>query len=262
MRISFQVPGYIYDKNTDQLVEDPAGLSTFDGWRYDGDSMYDYLDMELVDQGVTGGFIRVIWTPDRGLEIVTDYWAPDTLQPSYVNQLRDETIGQLSDGMGEGGFQVTLNGRAFVIVADTDGAPVVEQAHDGKPVPMPSRIAQAARDGNTPLLVESIGSGEAIDSKIQGYSGLHLAIIYGRVEAALWLISKGANVDLLTTSGETPLHLCALANSLSDGDGATVATALLTHGADKSKKTPEGYTAASFAESRKKPALLDVLKGV
>jgi hypothetical protein len=260
MRVSIRVPGYVYDEKTEQRVENSAVLSTLDGWRYDAGSVYNYLDMELVDQGVVGGTIRATWTPDRGLEIVTDYWAPDTLQPSYINQLRDATVGQLSDGIGEGGFEITHDGRELVIVADTDEAPAVEQVYDGKPVPVPSRIARAARDGNIPLLEDAIASGEAIDSEIQGYSGLHLAIIYGQVDAALLLISKGANTNLPVGDGdETPLHLCALSNSLSDNDSATVAKALLRHGADSTITTAAGNTAASFAENRGKTAMLKVL---
>jgi ankyrin repeat protein len=203
--------------------------------------MYNYLDMDLVDQGVVGGDIRITWEPGQGLEIVTDYWAPDTLQRSYINKLRDETRGQLSDGIGESGFQVSVGKREYVLRADTDEAPKVEVLYDGKPVPMPSTIARAARDGNMPLLEAAIASREAIDSRIQGYSGLHLAILHGHVEAALFLISKGANPNLLVADGdETPLDLCALSNSLSDRDSATVAQALLEHGADKSVTSTSG----------------------
>src|SRR5262249_230868 len=235
MRISFHVPGYVYDDKTEepdqdssvhvsgycydekaeQPIQDSSVLSALDDWRYEGGNMYNYIGMELVDQGVVGGTIRATWTPDHGLEVVTDYWAPDTLHPSYINQLRDETRGQLSDGIGECGFEITLDGRKLVLVADTDTAPDVEQVYDGKPVPMPSKIAQAARDGNIPLLADAIASGKPIDSTIQGYSGLHLAILHGHVDAALLLISKGANPNLIVGDGdETPLHLCALSNSL------------------------------------------------
>src|SRR5262249_18122693 len=105
-------------------------------------------------------------------------------------------------------------------------------------------------------------SGEPIDSQIQGYSGLHLAILHAHVDAALLLISKGANPNLLTgdDDDETPLHLCALSNSLSDSDSATVARALLSHGADKTVRTATGHTAASFAEVRNKTAMLEVLR--
>jgi hypothetical protein len=261
MRISFRLPGYVYDEQTDQVVTDPSALSALNGWHYDEDCIYNYLGMELVDQGVVGGIIRLTWMSERGLEVITDFWAPDSLQSSAIKQLRDQTAGQLSDGIGEGGFEIALKGRKMVIVADTDRPLDVEQVYDGKPIPKVSRIAQTARDGNIPLLEDAIASGEAIDSEIQGYSGLHLAIIYGQVNAALLLISKGANVNKVVGSGdETPIHLCALSNSMNDSQSATVAEALLRHGADKSVATVSGNTAASFAEIRHKPAMLAILR--
>src|SRR5215469_16666423 len=274
MRISFHVPGYVYtrgterndgsshvhgskfsDKEMELIVEDDSTLSALSGWCYRGSAMYNYLDMELIDQGIVGGIIRVAWTAGSGLEIIIDYWAPDTLHHSYISRLRDETIGQLSDGIGECGFEVLLDERKLLLVADTDATVDVEQVYDGKPIPMPSRVARAARDGDMALLNEALASGEPIDSLIQGYSGLHLAITFGHIDAALLLISKGANVNLRVRDGnETPLHVCALTNSLSDSDSATVASALLSHGADKTIKTASGDTAASFAENRRKTA--------
>jgi hypothetical protein len=260
MRISIRVPAYVYDWNTEQLIANTAILSTLDGWRVEAGCIYDHLDMKLVDEGVIGGTIQSRWTPDRGLEIVTDYWAPDTLAHSYIDKLRDETVVQLSDGIGEGGFAFTLDGRELVLAADTGETPEVELLYDGRPVSMPSRIARSARDGNIPLLKEALDSGEEIDSTIQRYTGLALAIIYGHLDAAVLLISKGANPNLPCCEGKTPLHLCALSNSLSDSDSATVARALLSQGADKTIRTPSGHTAAALALIRQKAAMLRVLE--
>jgi hypothetical protein len=261
MRISFRVPGYIYDKWTDQSIRDSVVLSTLDGWRYDGGNMYNYISSELAEQGIVGGDIRASWTSDRGLEVVTDYWMPDASHTSYINQLRDETIGQLSDGIGEGGFEITLDGQDVLLVADTDKAPDIERLYDGKPLPILSKIAVAARDGNIPLLEDAIDAGEPIDSTIQGRSGLHLAITYGHVDAALFLISKGANPNLVVADGdETPLHLCALSNSLGDMESALVAKALLERGADQLIRATSGNTAASFAQARHKIMMLRILR--
>ncbi len=262
MRISFHLPGYLFEEMTDPAVEDSLVLRALDGWQYEGGNLYNYVDMELVDQGVVGGTVRASWAPDRGLRVVVDYWTPDSFLPSSVSRLRDDTLGQLSDGIGAGGFEVTANGRSLVLVADTDEAPEVEQAYDGKPVPTPSAIARAARDGDISLLKEAIATGEAIDSTIQGYSGLHLAITFGHVDAAILLLSLGANPNLVVGDGdETPLHICALSNSLEDGESAGVAQALLEHGADKSMMTASGQTASSFAAIRRKAAMLRILSG-
>ena len=231
--------GYAYDGETDEVVLDSSVVSALDRWQYEKGSMYDYIDMDLVDQAVVGGTIRATWTPDRELEIVTDYWAPDDLPPAYIKRLRDETRGQLSDGIGEGGFEIEQGGRRLVLVADMSEELSVERVYDGRPVPTPSTIARAARDGNMALLQEALASGEPIDSVIQGYSGLHLAIIYGHADAALLLISKGANANLRTGSGDTPLHVCAMSNALSDSESAVVAEALLGRGpTDPQRPTP------------------------
>src|SRR5260370_19537976 len=174
MRISFHVPGNVYDETVEQLVQDSSVLAALDGWRYEGGNMYNYIAMELVDQSVVGGTIRAAWMPDRGLEVVTDFWVPDTLHPSYINQLSDETIGQLGDGIGEGGFKISLGGHELVLVADIDNKPTVELVYDGVRVPSPSKIARAARDGNIRLLEDALASGEAIDSTLPGNSGLQL----------------------------------------------------------------------------------------
>jgi hypothetical protein len=261
MRIAIRLPGYVSDAKTEQPVEDDFVLSSLDGWCYDGGNTYNYLSMDLVDHGIVGGIIRMTCAPNHRLEIVVDYWAPDILEPSCINQLRDETVGQLSDGIGEAGFAVALGGRECIIVPEVDKAPDVEIVHDGKPVPIPSRIARAARDGNMALLQEAVASGEEIDSLIQGMSGLHLAIAFGHVEEAIFLISKGSNPNLVVEDGdETPLHLCALSNALSDSDSAMVARALLSKGADKCLATASGATALSLAEVRKKTEMLRVLR--
>ncbi len=261
MRVSFCVPGCVYTAKSEEVVQISSELSLIDGWQYELAKICDFMDMQLVDQGVVGGTIRARWTPGKGLEVVTDYWMPDSLPASFIDLLRDETLAQLSDGIGEGGFEILLHGREYILVADTDGQPEMERVYDGKSVPAPSRIARSARDGDIALLEDAIDSGEAIDATIQGLTGLQLAIIYGHSECALLLIRRGANVNvLMRRDDESCLHLCALSRSLSDSESARVVSALLAHGADKSKKSTTGHTASSLAECRQKIKMLALLQ--
>jgi ankyrin repeat protein len=43
-----------------------------------------------------------------------------------------------------------------------------------------------------------------------GSTPLHLAILQGQLSVATLLISKGANIQSATTSGQTPLHIAQL----------------------------------------------------
>jgi hypothetical protein len=259
MRVSVSLLASVYDKNTEEALVNPAILSAIDGWRYEEDLLYNYLDMELVDLGVVGGEIKAVWRPSIGLEVVVDYWAPATVPNAQVDALRDYTAGQLSDGIGEGGFEITVGGRDLLLLPHTDRPPNVQIIQDGVQVPLPSRIARAARDGDLRALSSAITAGESVDSLLQGYSGLHLAIIYGRPAAVLTLVQNGAYPNLLDKDGETALHLCALSNALSDSDSAMVAMTLLRYGADKALATPSGHTAISLAANRGKMETVRVL---
>jgi ankyrin repeat protein len=97
----------------------------------------------------------------------------------------------------------------------------VEQTGDGTVIQSPSRIAIAVRNGNQSALRDVLSPGLAnVDSTHQGYTGLHLAILYGNVDAAILLIAHEADVNRTDTSGNSPLDLCALSNSLSDEDSS------------------------------------------
>jgi Ankyrin repeats (many copies) len=50
----------------------------------------------------------------------------------------------------------------------------------------------------------------------QRYSPLHLAILYGHIEAARMLLAAGADPNRLDPQGSSPLQLCALANAVTD----------------------------------------------
>jgi ankyrin repeat protein len=111
-------------------------------------------------------------------------------------------------------------------------------------------------------LAQAIASGELIDARLQGYTALHLATLYGNVDAALMLIERGADPNLLDREGHGALHMCALSNSMSDAESARVAAALIRHGADRHRASSTGDTAESYAENRGKERLLEVLREV
>jgi hypothetical protein len=255
MRISLCVRAQLFDQAADRVVVDTAILTAVDGWRYLEDSLCNYMEMDLLDVGVVGGDIRSIYTQGHGLELIADYWAPHKLSPSHLQALREFTLGQWSDGLGESGFELRLRGQDFILAPENDGRLRIEEVDDTREIPLPSKIAKAARDGDLDGLREALASGEAIDGTLQGYSGLHLAILYGNVAAAMLLIQEGANPNLLDKDGNSPLHLCALSNSLGEPDSVAIALSLLGHGADTDLQASTGDTAQSFADNRGRKAM-------
>jgi hypothetical protein len=128
MRITFRVPADVYDANSGGEIDSSAvsGTRSLDG------TIADYLDRKLADLGIVGGTLRLVYEPLRGLEFFVDYWAPAELTSEHLSELQDETRGQFSDGIGEGGFEVELPGTRVRVVANTDEPFEAEQVDDGR----------------------------------------------------------------------------------------------------------------------------------
>jgi hypothetical protein len=256
MRLTLTFLAHVTDKTSGSEVFPPKSLN---GRSATDDLLENYLDAVLVDAGVTGGTVRIFTENDKvTLEVL--YWIPNDTSELLIDRLRADTIAQLDDGIGEGGFDVNVGDVELAIVAETESPISVEMVDDGKNVPGPPRIAIAARDGNLSALASAIESNAAeIDRPHQGYSGLHLAILYGHPEAVRILLTAGANPNLVEPQGSTPLQLCALSNSLEDEQSRQVAKMLLDAGADPSNVASNGETAKSYAESRKKHRTAELL---
>jgi hypothetical protein len=257
MKITCRARAFVVEAGSDRQVAAPLTLSE---WSYREDRLEGYLDAAIADQGVVGGVIRASVTEEGALQILVDYWSPTVLDETTVQLLREFTTAQLEDGIGEGGFEAVAEGRRFLLVPDLHRLVEVEQSDDGTKVRPPSRIAMAARDGNLSTLRDELASKvEDVDSTLQGYTGLHFAILYGNADAAILLIAHGADVNRTDPSGNSPLDLCALSNSLSDEDSARLARALLSNGADPRHVGPTGHPPRSLAEMRGKRSLAEAI---
>jgi len=258
MKISCKAFAYVVDESSGRPVAAPRSL---DGWSYEDDRLENYLDPAIADQGVIGGVIRAVVTREGNVCIVLDYWSPVALDEKTIDALREDTTGQLEDGIGENGFEFVAQGRQWRLVPDLDRPLEVEQFDDGKYVPPPPRIAMAAREGDLAVLRDALASTDQdVNALHQGHTGLHLAIIYGHVDAALLLIAHGADANKADASVDAaPLDLCALSNSLSDEDGARIADALLSNGADPTRVGLTGESPRSLAEIRGKVRLAELL---
>jgi ankyrin repeat protein len=162
--------------------------------------------------------------------------------------------------MLEGGETINVNGNWVVVYPET-GAPITKAVYDdGVPVPLPSRLVKFARDGKLDSLRHEIERGADLNARLQGYTALDLAIIYGHVDAALLLIESGANVSVSDDSGSRPIHHAVLTRSLTDEDSLTVIKALVHAGADPFVSDRQGRSAEDFAAMRRKPRTLMHLK--
>lgn len=221
-----------------------------------------YLDASLADLGIVGGTTRLLSSPNSmGLRLQTTFYAPHDLNAEQQQRLLDDTIGQWQDGVGENGFNPVDRGIKIHVRFRPGEQAKVEQIDDPRSVPEPPAVAIAARDGHFEALKRALDHGADVNRRHQGYSPLHLAIIYGREREAVFLVENGADVNLTDKDGNTPLELCASANVLNDEQSARLASALLGRGARRDHVGENGMTAAQIAAIRKKDSLAQLLGG-
>ena len=95
------------------VVSDPRLIQTLDGLEHDeifSDYFSDGGDTTLADAGISGGRLRFEFDREsRMLFCVTEYSSPRPLTDSELELLRDYTIGQWSDGIGENFFQERMD---------------------------------------------------------------------------------------------------------------------------------------------------------
>lgn len=222
-------------------------------WKYEEDQLYYYLDDEHIDLGVIGGVIHLI-SNDSQLFLVVDYWCPTALPDENLKSLKEYTHGQLEDGMGENGFQIPTDNGDVIVKANVESV-AIRIEEDGRFVPQPSLLFSAARSGDMNSVQKALLAREPIDIEVQGFTPLHVAILYGHDIIAKLLIDSGSKFNKCDRYGKSPLEFCALSNSLSDSQCALLARSLIGRGADVSIKSPEGWTALDYAINRKKVLL-------
>jgi ankyrin repeat protein len=91
-----------------------------------------------------------------------------------------------------------------------------------------------------------------------GWTPLHLAVFFGRVNIAHVLLSKGANINAVSKNEQrvTPLH-----SALANPNNAAVAQLLIDCGADVTMKQSSGYTPLHYAAANGLESIVKNLVG-
>ena len=110
------------------------------------------------------------------------------------------------------------------------------------------QLLSAAGDGDARVVRECLATGLTVDTANElGYTPLMSAARSYRIELVDWLIAEGANVNAITTDGQTVLHAAVGETpSQPDKQGACV-TSLLRAGAMPNIQTPAGHTPLMLA---------------
>ncbi len=104
----------------------------------------------------------------------------------------------------------------------------------------------AARRGDIDGLNSWLRSGQDINSRGEnGMTALHAAAQAGQAKTISWLISKGANPNLVDDDGDTPL--CLVFKVKKSPNEVAVSRALAKGGADVNKKCSGGFTPMHYA---------------
>lgn len=144
-------------------------------------------------------------------------------------------------------FTISCNGRVVIVNSSNSAIDVRNTMNDlyaktladgctneSGPV---NQMFQAAKSGDTSVLLEAINSGDAdINHHNQeGQTVLHISCQEGHIHVVNELIKRDANCALLSKKGNTPIHLACYYNH------KDVVETLLDNGVDVNMKSKGGY---------------------
>lgn len=118
-------------------------------------------------------------------------------------------------------------------------------------------VFEAAMTGESEVLKRLVQRDQNLATSYSndGFTPLHLAAFFGNLEAARFLIEKGANVDAVAKNPMkvTPLHSAAARNQIE------IASLLIDSGADVNAKQENSYTALHAAAQNGNLQLAELL---
>jgi hypothetical protein len=251
MKIIVSGPAAAFDAE-EEFISDLQVLKDLDGLQDAEVACAEHLDPPLGDIGIEGGTLHVAYdSRSASLRVLTVYHSPRKLQKSELQALVEFTKGQWSDGVGEGCFsnhaaltKANISLSVYPIPYD-DKAVRIEQTDEGVAPPKRSPLFTIIRKGDIKELKSHLDKGEALEARGQwGHTPLLFAIANGQPEAALLLISRGANVNHPADERTTGLQLASMHGNV------PVMQALIDAGASVDPRDSRGMTPLMWAANR------------
>lgn len=253
------------DVATEQWIVDPEVLRRLDGMCVPDGTCAEWLCDEIFDElDLVGGKICAHFDEQSGqLQTVTEYRAPRELTAAELKALKDDTCGHWTDGLGENGLDVELDGREICIsfsVAVWESVSIVQTPEENQYEPRFVKIFRAVRNGDLAEIVAAVNAREDLTVLRGGLPPLHWAVAYAQTACALLLIEKGADVFAPDASGDVALLGCACSRDLTDSDASRIAVAMLQRGVSPSTIGEQYEKTIELAKLRGKPALARLLE--
>ncbi|XP_078513658.1 ankyrin repeat domain-containing protein 10 isoform X1 [Lissotriton helveticus] len=107
-------------------------------------------------------------------------------------------------------------------------------------------IHWAAHFGKLECLMQLVRAGSSVNTSTTRFAQtpVHIAAFGGHPQCLIWLIQSGANVNIQDYVGESPIHKAARSGSME------CISALVTHGAQIDLRNASGLTAADLAHTQ------------
>jgi hypothetical protein len=269
--VTISGPVVVTDDATGEPITDPERLATFDGLNSGRETCSKYHHGTVADLGLRGGQVRLVFdAAKKKLLVVSAFDSRRRLTKRELAELIDDTRGQWSDGIGEGCFDAVMDRRKVSIDLSpgTGGRATATQAEDDRPMPRVSAakgsaadLVKAAGTGDLPKVKELVAAGAKLDGRGQhGHTPLTAAISGDHLDAALYLIERGADVTLKDKSGTDPLRWAAIRSGwVTKHQNVRLATALLDKGAAVDTRDKDGFTPLIWAANRGAVKLVELL---
>ena len=266
MKVVIRGLAVAFDEQTEELIADGKRLAQLDGLSFSEEYCGDYLSDSLFEIGIVGGLIELSYSEsDSKLEVLTTYRAPRELTPDELKALVDETLGQWSDGIGEGEFQHSLELGMGVDISATTGEPTVEQIDDGIIVKRPKKselikLLQSRRVDESQAL-ELVQGGADVHAKDRyGQTVLELACLAVLPKLVELLVQRGV---VKNASGDRSLSKLAFCHGSSElqENSVLVAEILLESGISVDGYDEHGRTPLMMAANRNNLPLVKCLLG-